>query len=162
MTRRDRGLERVGTEGAELLGAIEGGQTPVDEQVIPAGAVLIEEQDRIARGTGAGPQARRLDLHQGDEPVDLRLLGHERGQDPAEAEFTFQGATLFRDLETGEELEIDPAAVRDNYLHKMRELNEFYRKGMTEAGVAYQRVDTRQSYDALLSSYLARRTRTRR
>jgi len=83
-------------------------------------------------------------------------------QDAAESEFTFQGATLFRDLETGEELEIDPAAVRDHYLDKLRELNEFFRKGMTEAGVAYQRVDTRQPYDALLSAYLARRARTRR
>ena len=83
-------------------------------------------------------------------------------QDPAETEFTFQGPTLFRDLETGEELEIDPSAVRDDYLERVRELNEFYRKGLTEVGVSYQAVDTRQGFDTLLSAYLARRTRTRR
>lgn len=108
-----------------------------------------------------------------DQPEDtlkaLRLIRSHRHdvlvfhiQDPAETEFGFQGATLFRDLETGEELEIDPAAVREPYLEKVRELNEFYRKGLTDVGVAYQRVDTREPFDTLLSAYLARRARTRR
>jgi uncharacterized protein (DUF58 family) len=99
----------------------------------------------------------------------LRLLRSHRHdvvvfhiQDPAEVDFTFQGATLFRDLETGEELEIDPTAVRDQYLERVRELGAFYRKGLTEAGVDYQPIDTRQSYDQALSAYLARRARTRR
>lgn len=108
-----------------------------------------------------------------DEPEEtlkaLRLLrGHRHDvlvfhvQDPAEKEFTFQGATLFRDLESGEELEIDPTAVREHYLERLRELNEFYRKGLTDAGIDYHAVDTRMPYDKLLSAYLARRTRTRR
>lgn len=99
----------------------------------------------------------------------LRLIGSHRHdvlvfhiQDPAEAEFNFHGATLFRDLETGQELEIDPAAVRDSYLERVRELGAFYKKGLTDAGIEYVPADTRQSYDKLLSAYLARRTRTRR
>ncbi len=99
----------------------------------------------------------------------LRLLRSHRHdvivfhvQDPAESEFPFQGATLFRDLETGEELEIDPAAVRASYLDRLRELGAFYKKGLTEAGVDYQPIDTRQPYDVALSAYLARRARTRR
>jgi uncharacterized protein (DUF58 family) len=99
----------------------------------------------------------------------LRLLRSHRHdvvvfhvQDPAEVDFPFQGATLFRDLETGQELEIDPGAVRENYLERVRELGTFYRKGLAEAGVDYQPIDTRQSYDAALSAYLARRARTRR
>ncbi len=99
----------------------------------------------------------------------LRLLRSHRHdvvvfhiQDPAEVDFTFQGATLFRDLETGEELEIDPAAVRDSYLERVREWGAYYRKGLAEAGVDYQSIDTRQSYDQALSAYLARRARTRR
>jgi uncharacterized protein (DUF58 family) len=83
-------------------------------------------------------------------------------QDPAELEFTFQGATLFRDLETGQELEIDPAAVRDSYLQRMRELGEFYRKGLTDVGIEYVPIDTREPYDTVLSAYLSRRARTRR
>lgn len=99
----------------------------------------------------------------------IRLLrGHRHDvlvfhvQDPAEVDFTFQGATLFRDLETGQELEIDPAAVRDHYLERVREVAAFYKKGLAEAGVEYHPIDTRQPYDQALSAYLARRARTRR
>ena len=54
--------------------------------VIPARAVLIEEQDGLSRRADARAQARRLDLHQRDEAVDLRLLRSELGQDAAEPE----------------------------------------------------------------------------
>jgi uncharacterized protein (DUF58 family) len=83
-------------------------------------------------------------------------------QDPAEAEFTFHGPTLLRDLETGEELEIDPGLIRDEYLERVQEVGAFYKKGLTEAGVDYQAIDTRHPYDTALSAYVARRTRTRR
>src|SRR6516164_10080238 len=54
-----------------------------------------------------------------DDPVEtlksLRLLGSHRHdvivfhvQDATELDFAFEGPTLFRDLETGEEMEIDP------------------------------------------------------
>jgi uncharacterized protein (DUF58 family) len=83
-------------------------------------------------------------------------------QDPAEAELTFQGPTLLRDLETGEELEIDPAIVREGYVKRLQAVNDLYKKGLTEAGVEYQPIDTRQPYDKALSAYLSRRARTRR
>jgi hypothetical protein len=81
-------------------------------------------------------------------------------QDHAELEFNFDGATLFRDMETGQELEIDPATVRAHYLNQIAELNEFYRKGLTEMGIDYQLLNTRQPYEQALSAYLKRRTRT--
>ena len=56
------------------------------EQLIPARAVLIEQQDRLARRADPRARARRLDLHQRDEAVDLRLLRGELGQDAAEAQ----------------------------------------------------------------------------
>jgi uncharacterized protein (DUF58 family) len=99
----------------------------------------------------------------------LRLLRSHRHdvvvfhvQDPAELEFHFQGPTLFRDLETGEEMEIDPAAVREFYRERVQELGAFYKKGLSEAGIEYQPINTRQPYDAALSAYLARRAKTRR
>jgi uncharacterized protein (DUF58 family) len=108
-----------------------------------------------------------------DDPPEtlkaLRLLRSHRHdvlvfhvQDAAELEFTFQGATLFRDMETGQELEVDPAVVRNAYLERMQELCDFYRKGLADVGVDYQLVNTRQSYDQALSAYLGRRTRTRK
>lgn len=99
----------------------------------------------------------------------LRLLRSHRHdvivfhvQDDAEANFQFDGATLFQDMETGEELEIDPSAVREAYLERMSELCAFYRKGLTEFGIDYQILGTRQPYDQALSAYLRRRARTKK
>lgn len=108
-----------------------------------------------------------------DDPQEtlksIRLIGSHRHdvivfhvQDANELEFGFDGATLFKDMETGEELEIDPAAVRETYLNQMRELNEFYKKGLTEVGIDYQLINTKQPYDHALAAYLQRRVRTRK
>ncbi len=87
VARGDRGLERVRAEGmTEFLGACEGGESASNEDLIPAGAVLVEQEDGFARRAGPSSKARRLDLHQSDEAVDLRECGHELGEDPAEAE----------------------------------------------------------------------------
>jgi uncharacterized protein (DUF58 family) len=79
--------------------------------------------------------------------------------DPAEEEFTFDGSTLFRDVETGEELEVDPASVRERYLEQMQELKDFYRNGLTDLGIDYRPVSTRQPYDVVLWEYLQQRAR---
>ena len=68
------------------MGPLERGKTPTDEELIPPRAVLFEQQDRLARGADARPGARRLDLHQRDEAVDLRLVHRDLCQDTAETE----------------------------------------------------------------------------
>jgi uncharacterized protein (DUF58 family) len=83
-------------------------------------------------------------------------------QDPAESDFTFDGSTLFRDVETGEELEVDPEAMRETYLARMRELVTQYRQRLTEVGVDYQLVNTRQPYDHALWAYLQQRSALRK
>jgi uncharacterized protein (DUF58 family) len=108
-----------------------------------------------------------------DDPVEtlksLRLLGSHRHdvivfhvQDATELDFSFEGAALFKDMETGEEMEIDPQSLRDTYLQQMNDLCDFYRKGLSEVGIDYYLINTRQSYDKALSAYLERRTKTRR
>lgn len=108
-----------------------------------------------------------------DDPVEtlkaIRLLaGHRHEvvvfhvQDATELDFSFEGAALFRDMETGEEMEIEPASLRAAYLEQMQELCGFYKKGLAEMGIDYHLVNTRQSYDQVLSAYLNRRARTRR
>jgi hypothetical protein len=59
-------------------------------------------------------------------------------------------------------MEIDPASLRSTYLEQMRTLCEYYRKGLSEVGIDYHLINTRQSYDQALSAYLNRRARTRR
>jgi uncharacterized protein (DUF58 family) len=108
-----------------------------------------------------------------DDPAEtlkaIRLLsGHRHDvlvfhvQDAAELEFSFESAALFRDMETGEEMEIDPRSLRAAYLQQMDELCAFYRKGLAELGIGYQLINTRVPYDQALSAYLRRRARTRR
>lgn len=108
-----------------------------------------------------------------DDPAEtlkaIRLLSGHRHEvivfhvlDATELDFNFEQPALFRDMETGEELEIDPASVRAAYLEQMQELYEFYRKGLAEMGIDYHLVNTKQSYDQALTVYLNRRARTRR
>jgi uncharacterized protein (DUF58 family) len=108
-----------------------------------------------------------------DDPVEtlksLRLLGSHRHdvivfhvQDAAELDFSFEGPALFKDMESGEELEIDPSSLRSTYLQKMEELGAFYRKGLAEAGIDYHPIDTRQPYDKALSIYLERRAKSKK
>jgi uncharacterized protein (DUF58 family) len=108
-----------------------------------------------------------------DDPEEtlkaIRLLGGHRHdvlvfhvQDAAELEFPFEGAALFRDLETGEEMEIDPASLRAAYREQVQRLGDFYRKGLAEMGIDYQPINTAVPYDQALSAYLRRRSRTRR
>src|SRR5262249_10156126 len=99
----------------------------------------------------------------------IRLLaGHRHDvivfhvQDAAELEFSFDGAALFRDMETGEEMEIDPRSLREAYLEQMRDLCGYYQKGLAEMGIDYQLINTKQPYDHALPAYLNRRAKTRR
>lgn len=78
-------------------------------------------------------------------------------QDPAEVEFDFEGAAIFRDLETGEELEVDPQAVRALYREQMEGLQQFLVRQLREAGVDYEPINTQQPYDLALAAYLKRR-----
>ena len=66
--------------------APEGVETALDEEPVPQRAILVEEEDRLALRADAGPGAGGVQLHQRDEPVDLRLARGEAGQDPPEAQ----------------------------------------------------------------------------
>ncbi len=107
-----------------------------------------------------------------DEPEQtlnaIRLLGshgHDvivfQIRDASELEFPFEGATLFRDVETGEELEVDPVTVRESYMQQLAEESERFRRGLLEAGIDYVPLNTRQPYDTALSAYLNRRAKLR-
>lgn len=50
-------------------------------ELVPPGPILVLQEDRGS----IGPHPGGLDLHEGDQPVDLGLPGREPGKDPAEA-----------------------------------------------------------------------------
>lgn len=105
-----------------------------------------------------------------DDPEEtlkaLKLIGAHRHdvivfhlQDPVEIDLSFDGSTLLCDMETGEELEVDPGTLREAYQEKVREVGEFYTKGLSGVGIDYQPINTSQPYDHALWMYLQRRAR---
>src|SRR5262245_5428003 len=85
VTGGDGGLEHVRASlTARRRRPIERGEPTTDEELVPERAVLIEEQDGLARRAQTRPRARRLDLHQRDQAVGLGLVRDELGQDAPE------------------------------------------------------------------------------
>jgi len=103
-----------------------------------------------------------------DEPDEvLRALHHFRHRhhevilfhvfDRAEIDFPFRDAIAFRDLETGERLQVDPAYVREVYVRQVEQFIETYRRACSEAQIDYVMTDTSVPYDFMLSKYIAKR-----
>ena len=61
----------------------------MDEELIPAGAVLIEQENGFAGRANAGTRTRGLDFHQRHEAVDFWFVRSEFGEDAAEAQGVF-------------------------------------------------------------------------
>lgn len=81
--------------------------------------------------------------------------------DPNERALDFKGPVSLRDLETGQEMILDPRVVRADY---QRDFDGFFRQfeqGCREAGIDYHRVTTDTPFDRALFQYLERRRRMR-
>src|SRR5467141_1527939 len=53
---------------------------------MPLCTVLVEQQDGLSRRAHPRPRTRRLDLHERDQAVNLRLLRSELGQETPETQ----------------------------------------------------------------------------
>ncbi len=106
------------------------------------------------------------DLYDEPEAV-IRALHHFRHRhhevilfhvfDKAEIEFPFREVIAFRDMETNERIQVDPAYVRDTYIEHLRKFIETYRRACAEAQIDYVMTDTSVPYDFMLSRYIAKR-----
>ncbi|MEX0716620.1 MAG: DUF58 domain-containing protein [Planctomycetaceae bacterium] len=106
----------------------------------------------------------------------LRFRGHEvlvfHILDPAEARFEFDAVrdparsdpiqrvqanaapSIFRDIESGRELHVDPAAVRESYLRRLAEHEEAIRAACARLGVEYRRFVTDEPLEIALTEFL--------
>jgi uncharacterized protein (DUF58 family) len=73
--------------------------------------------------------------------------------------FPFSKSAIFRDLEDGTELVIQPDAIRESYHKNFNKLLEFYRYRLLESHVDYEMIYTHTPYDKALFSYLQKRGR---
>jgi len=103
-----------------------------------------------------------------DEPSDvlaglkhLRYKRHEvvlfHVMDPAELEFPFQEATLFRGMEQMPELLTDPRGLRDGYLQQVSTYLTELKRGCRGQNIDYVQLRTDANLGVALSGYLAHR-----
>ena len=89
--------------------------------------------------------------HQRHEVIVFHVL------DRAELEFPFDDLTLFRDMETKQQLEVDPVFIREAYVDAVTKFVDRYRRACSECGIDYVSADTSTPYDFMLSRYIAKR-----
>ena len=79
--------------------------------------------------------------------------------DRKEYEFSFSKAALFKDLEDGSEMMIEPSMIRASYQRKFKQLLQFYRHQLLDSHIDYEMIFTTTQYDRALFSYLQKRGR---
>lgn len=79
--------------------------------------------------------------------------------DPFEINFPFERLTQFVDMETDEKIQIDPRALRQEYLANFNEFVNSYKKAFAENDIDYQMISTDTPFEQALASYLTKRAR---
>jgi uncharacterized protein (DUF58 family) len=93
----------------------------------------------------------------------LRSRGHEvavlRTLDPAEIDFTFHNAAMFRDVESGREAYIDPDLARLDYRARFRAHDEALQQTCRDLGAAYSLLRTDRPLELALFDFVRLRRR---
>ncbi|MBW3596405.1 MAG: DUF58 domain-containing protein [Planctomycetes bacterium] len=93
----------------------------------------------------------------------LRTRGHEvivyRVLDPAEIDFRFDAPAMFRDLESGREVYIDPEATRQDYLRRFGEHSAAIEKTCANLGIDLHQFAIDRPLELSLFDYLHSRQR---
>lgn len=79
--------------------------------------------------------------------------------DKAELEFPFDGAIVFRDLESGLELPTQADSLKVEYLRQISDFIKAYRQGCGANSIDYVQLNTATPFDYALSEYLSKRGR---
>ncbi len=110
---------------------------------------FYEETEEVIR-------AVRLLQSPGHDVLVFHLL------DPAELEFPFEGASNFRDMESGELLPVIPARIREGYRRLLSAHTARLQDRFTAGRVDYAVLDTSRPLDQALFHYLLHREKRRR
>ncbi len=93
--------------------------------------------------------------HRQHEVLVFHILDGE-----TELRFRFPDVPMvFRDMETGEEMTLQPAQIRRDYESAVQAFNERFRRGCMEYNIDFVELDTTRPYDTALLSYLNKRKR---
>lgn len=93
--------------------------------------------------------------HRGHEVIVFHVL-----ESRTERRFDFPDRPLvFRDVETGEEVTLQPAQLRDHYDEAVEHFSERFRRQCLEHDIDFAELDTNEPYDTALMAYLNKRSR---
>jgi len=79
--------------------------------------------------------------------------------DKWELDFPFRKLSDFIDMETNEELQVDPRYIRQEYRDQVQRFIANYRRDCSMSRIEYVQTDTSVPYDLMLFAYLAKRKR---
>ncbi|MFQ5604775.1 MAG: DUF58 domain-containing protein [bacterium] len=79
--------------------------------------------------------------------------------DPMELTFEFKQDAVFKDVETGEEINTQPWHIRREYQEQVKQFVENYKKVCRENQIDYVTLSTEEPYDRALIKYLLKRKR---
>lgn len=79
--------------------------------------------------------------------------------DAQELSFPFMETALFQDMETNEHIALDPIAIRNSYQKKFKDFLNNYRRNLNEARIDYELINTEQTFDRALLTYLQKRAK---
>ncbi len=135
-----------------------------------AATVLDEVAERIARRSlvviitdlfeNVGEHQQLLNAlrhlrYRGHEVLVFHILESE-----TERKFEFPDVPMrFVDMETGEEMSLQPAQLRENYTEAAQAFSTRFREKCRERNIDFIELDTAESYSTALLAYLNKRTR---
>src|SRR5436305_1962559 len=93
----------------------------------------------------------------------LRFLGNDlmvfHVLDPAEIDFTYEDASAFEDLESGEQIPVVPEALTEQYRELIRAHSTALAERFSEHRIDYTLLNTAEPLDRALFSYLSSRAK---
>ena len=143
-------------------------QAPETNKRTSAAAVLNEVAERITRRSLV---VVITDLFENISEHDallkalrhLRYRGHEILvfhvlESATERNFQFPDVPMvFRDMETGEEISLQPAQLKENYAEAVQAFSERFRRQCLGYNIDFIEIDTAEPYDTALLAYLNKR-----
>jgi len=129
-------------------------------QQIPKRSLVILFSDMLGRGAAeqeAALAALQHLRHQHHEVLVFHVLDRA-----TESNFDFQDRPyIFEDVETGQEIRLQPAQVREQYRAAMRQFEEDLALRCGQLKIDFVPVDVREPFDKVLHAYLMKRGKAR-
>jgi len=107
---------------------------------------LFDEPSRVLAGL-------KHFRHKKHEVIVFHIL------DPMERSFAFGDEAVFKDLETGDEIDTQPWHIRRDYQRQVEEFLRTYKRECLQNRIDYVLMDTSQDFDTALFEYLGKRRR---